>query len=208
MVSVYFGSIGCGKTTVACKLLRKSRKQYDHFFTTFKTLKLKNCHHWQNFDGLGLVTPPEHSLLVDDESGITYNNRKYKSMPQHTIEWYKLSRHYKCDVILMSQAFDDMDITLRRLASEYWYLRRVGPWTLSRQVYKYCMVDENTHQIIDGYRMASVFSAFTSLLAFILRPIPFLNSVFRQQWKLTFRPFYYKYFNSFWHPDLPLVEFE
>ena len=79
MVSVYFGSIGCGKTTVACKLLRKSRKRYDHFFTTFKTLDLKNCHQWQNFEGLGLVTPPEHSLLVDDESGITYNNRKYKS---------------------------------------------------------------------------------------------------------------------------------
>lgn len=204
MISIYFGSPGCGKSTVACKLFRKIMKtnKYKYYYSSFTTnipsvLYMDNLNHL-----LGKCTPPEHSLVIDDEVGISFNNRQYKSMSIQQIEWFKLHRHFKVDYIGMSQAFDDMDITLRRLATEYWYVKKLGPWTLCRRCYKFTTIDDNTHQIIDGYKLANGFSLFTSFFAFILRPIPLLRDVFQQKWTLTFRPFYYKWFDSFAHPKL------
>lgn len=197
MISLYFGSPGAGKTTLACKLMRKKKRKYKQFYSNFEnTLSTKivsNC--------LGNVTPKPKSLVVIDEAGIDFNNRDFKSFPKHCISWFKLHRHYKCDVIVLSQSWDDTDITIRRLATELWYIKRIGFWTLARKVYKYCGVDENTHQIVDGYRLATKFSIITSLLSCI----PFFGIVFRRQWSLTFRPFYYRFFDTYDAPSLPEI---
>lgn len=201
MIRVFFGNIGCGKTTFACRQFHKIEKNdfrleckgkvpiYDHYYANFKTSLAK----YNDLQGLGQWTFPEHSYIIIDEAGIEYNNRKFKSLPQETIAWFKLSRHYKCDVDFISQSWDDMDITIRRLASELWYIKKLGPFTMLRRVYKRVGIDETTHQIVDFYE-------FGKLLPCLL-PYPF----HRDNIKIFLRKPYYKYFNSYDKKDLPVI---
>ena len=198
MIRVFFGSPGCGKTTLACKFLLKKQKDYSHVYGAFAhTVPGAGiC----DFDKLGTWTFPEHSYVADDEAGISFNCRKTGAMPQYTIAYLKYLRHYKVDFDLFSQSWEDIDIIIRRLQAELWYMYRLGPWTLCRRVYKRVMVDKNTHQIIDGYEMPSI-------LWLLLWPLQLLGITDRR-YMLTFRPFYYKYFDSWDAPELPVRTFE
>ena len=121
MITVYFGSPGSGKTTMAVRRLLKERKHYENTFANFET----SAADYDNVSllNLGTWTFPPNSLIQVDEAGIEYNNRKFKSLPQETIQWFKLHRHYRCDVDVWSQSWDDMDITLRRLADRLYYIK-------------------------------------------------------------------------------------
>lgn len=204
MIDIYFGNPGCGKTTEAVKLslmaLRKKKRfkrVYDHAFCNFEQSapKVKSC----DLTDLGLWTFPKWSFVIMDESGIEYNNRFYKTLPKHTIQWFKLYRHYRIDLAFFSQSWEDMDVTIRRLADRLWHMRRIGPFTLIRRVYKYTMVDETTHQIIDGYKMAS-------FLWLLVLPLQWFGIV-PVHFRLTFRPFYYRYFDSYSTPETPVRAF-
>lgn len=188
MIITYFGNPGCGKTTQIAKLLKKNQKYYKH---TTANIQHTVCGSWRCYlDDLGKWTFPPGSFICIDEAGIEYNNRAYKTLPKEAIRYFKTHRHYRHDIAIFSQSFEDMDITLRRLSDQYWYLRKIGPFTLQRRVFKRVMVDERTYQIIDGYTMASplwLFVWFLQLDRGLLPPM----------WKLTFRPFYYKYFDSY-----------
>lgn len=192
MIKIYFGNPGSGKTTLACRIFKKviknpKRYRYKHLYCNFECsladqIDLKNLGEW---------SPPPDSLLIIDEAGIEYNSRKFKSLTQSTISWLKLHRHYKVDVFVISQSWEDMDITIRRLASELWYIRRLGPFTSLHRIYKTCIVDDLSHQIVDGYK-------FGKILHCILPP-PF----HRDNFQIFFRRSYYKYFDSFSRLTLP-----
>lgn len=198
MIRIFFGSPGCGKTTLACKFLKKYQKHYDHTYGAFahQVPGAAVC----NFDQLGEWTFPEYSYVTTDEAGIDFNSRQTLKIPKTMIQYLKLHRHYKVDMDFFSQAWDDIDIVLRRLCVQYWYMYRIGPWTLCRRVYKRVMIDKATHQIIDGYFMPSILW----ILAFPLQLLKLTD----QRYMLTFRPFYYKYFDSWDRPELPINNFE
>ena len=198
MIRTFFGSPGAGKTTLAVKMAIKNRKKYDGVYLNFDH-KIKDgfiC----NLNGLGEWTFSDYSYICIDEAGIEYNSRAYKALPKPAIAWFKKHRHYKCDIDVFSQSWEDMDITIRRLSNELWYIYRIGPWTLSRRIYKRVAVDKNSEQIIDGYKMASMLW----LLVWFLQ---LDKGLFAPKFKLTFRPFYYKYFDSYSKDDLPVGEF-
>lgn len=198
MIITYFGSPGCGKSTLAIKQAFKYKRKYEHHFLNFSHTvpHAAVC----DLTELGLWTFPDHSLIAIDEAGIEFNSRAYKSLPQPAIRWFKKHRHYRCDVCVYSQAWDDMDITIRRLSDQLWYLKKIGPFTLARRVFKRVSVDKNTEQIIDGYHMAS---GLWLLIWFLQLD----GGMFSPKWKLTFRPFYYKYFNSFDKDNIPVKKF-
>ena len=195
MFRLYFGSPGCGKTTFACKQLKdlqskrgKKKYGYKRFYANFENTLCNKI----SLSGLGDWTLPFNSYLAVDEAGIQYNNRKFKSFPQSTIEWCKLHRHYGVDVDFFSQSWEDLDITIRRLVDEIWYLKKVGPFTVVRRIFKKVQVDENTHQIVEGYFLRKFFGI---IFDFIIGLCSF---------KIFLRAPYYKYFDTYDAPMKPI----
>ena len=139
-------------------------------------------------DFIGQFAFPDYSELYIDEAGIDYNNRKYKNLSQNTIEYFKLHRHFKNDIILFSQSWEDTDITLRRLTDELWYMKKKGPFTFCRKLRKAVRVNKETEQIIDGYRFAG--------LLWNLLPPPLHEKTFF----LFYRKPYFKHFDSYFKP--------
>ena len=208
MISIYFGSPGAGKTTLACRAVKKARRRYAYTFTDFGC----NIADFDDVDltGLGNWTFPPNSLLVVDEVGITYNSRKFKTLSQETIKWYKLHRHYGVDCVMMSQSWEDMDVTIRRLADRLYYIRKLGPFTLIRRVYKRVTIDDKTEQIIDGYKMVPMAYLLLRplyLLSYLLLGLGFLVKMIFPKFtevRLIWRRPYYKYFDTHEAPDLPI----
>lgn len=208
MITVYFGSPGSGKTTMACREIYKQQKRYNYTFANFGC----KCADFDDvsLESLGTWTFPKGSYVAIDEAGIEYNNRRFKSLSQETIKWFKLHRHYCCDISVWSQSWEDMDVTLRRLSDRLYYIKKMGPFTLIRRVYKRVTVNKETEQIIDGYKMIS-------MLYLILKPLYYLSylalglgflirAIFPgfDEIKLVLRAPYYKYFNTHAAPDLPV----
>lgn len=207
MITVSFGSPGAGKTTMAVREILKKGRGYAYTFANFGC----KCATVDDVDlsDLGTWTFPPHSLIEIDEAGIEYNNRKFKTLSQDTIKWFKLHRHYQCDVDVWSQSWDDMDVTLRRLADRLYYIKKLGPFTMIRRVYKSVTVDKQTKQIIDGYRMVHMlylllkplyFASFLAFgLGFFLKAILPFDEI-----KIVWRRPYYKYFDTHAAPELPV----
>lgn len=182
MIRLFFGSPGAGKTTLAIKLMKKEiradRRVLSNFDTTIS--EFFDCAALENY------YPPKGSHITVDESGIVFNNRKFKSLPQGTIEYFKLHRHNYNDIDFYSQSYDDTDITIRRLATQYWNVLRLGPLTVCRRYFPRVMVDDKTHQIITGFYKRS--------------PLWQLLPGQPKQFMFCFRPLYYKYFDSYYLP--------
>ena len=179
---MFFGPPRAGKSTLACRTMLFSDYEYNfsNFETNLSTLIPDNF--------LGQFAFPEGSALHFDEAGISFNNRNYKNFSGDAIEYVKLHGHFINDIYLYSQSWEDVDITLRRLVEELWYIKRKGPFTLCRKLRKDVRVNKETEQIIDGYR-------FAGLLWNILPP-PFHEKTIM----FFYRKPYYKHFDSYSRP--------
>lgn len=195
MFRLYFGSPGCGKTTLAVYQIYQDRKckkpLYDYHFANF------DCSIARNFkkEGLGCWTFPPGSYVAFDESGVEFNGRKFKKMSEEFMEWAKEHRHYYVDADFFSQSWSDTDKVIRDLVEEVWHLKRIGPWTLARRIKKKVDIDEQTHQPMDMFYKVKMIKRFLSF--------PFNDRAFF----VIFRPKYYKYFDSHERKNLPVRYF-
>lgn len=188
MIIYVVGLPRSGKTTFACKLIKEALQQGRPVCANFNNTLCPVI------DGnkLGMYTPVRGSLVLLDEAGIEFNSRKYKSFSDYLIKWFKLHGHAEYTVYVFSQSWDDIDVTIRRITDELWFMRRFPFVTVQRRIIKYMDIDSVTHQPIFGYKKSSILQQFL--------PFPF----HRQNIKVCYRPKYYKYFNTHEFPDIPL----
>lgn len=189
VINYIFGSVGSGKTSYLAKLARKYIKRGIDVYTNFP---LKDCYLIED-DMIGKYSF-ENSVILLDECGISYDSRSFSSKDslmkdKSRLQWWKLARHYlqkDCKfgcIYVASQGWDDIDKKIKTLATSYIYLRRsIIPWvSIAIPIYKKCDIDKETHQPIDYFEKSLIID-----------------------WKFIFRPRYYKYFDSFDAPELPV----
>lgn len=207
-LNVYFGVPGSGKTTYAAYLARQAQresivirlcKRFPNPFTNW-ILSGKSWKRaypvWSNVpisgtlrlnakEDLGVHLIQDGKLIID-EAGVEFNNRDYKSFPKPAIKFFKYHRHYGVSVDVFSQSFEDMDVTLRRLAQNFYVVRRsLLPWfVVTKRIRRRVGVDDNSHQLVDAYSFG----------------LPVLDS------KWIFCPPLWRMFNSYDFDPLPEKE--
>lgn len=204
VLNVYFGVPGSGKTTFAAYLARQSAKEsrviawarehpgpfsekllasrfFKRAMPVYSNVPITGAYKLSPQEDIGKVMICGGKVIID-EAGIEYNNRNFKSFPPDAVYWYKYHRHYECSVDVFSQSYEDMDITLRRLAQNYYVVRKsILPFFITcKKIRRKVGIDDNTHQIIDKYFF-----------------VPLLGS------KRVFCPPLWKLFNSFSRRELP-----
>ena len=210
IVNVYFGVPGSGKTTFAAHLtkwalhenviIRWCRKHNNWLsqrilnskylkrrIDVFSNVPITGAYKLDAKTDIGKYMIQDAKLIID-EAGIEYNNRDYKSFSKDAIYFYKYHRHYETSVDIFSQSYDDMDITLRRLAQNFYVVRKslVPFCVVARRIRRKVGVDEQTKQIADLYSMG----------------VPIIDS------KRIFSPPLWKMFNSYSRKELPKKEWE
>lgn len=176
-----FANIGAGKTTLLARYaqreLKKIKKGKSKYKYVISNTPISGVTYIPKIRKLLQNSCPENTLILVDEAGIVWNNRKMK-ITDEEIEYIKLIRHYQSKIIAISQSHEDVDITIRRLYTNIYLLNKVLPITLLRPIKKYVTIDKETEQIVDGYKFR------------------FINS-----WGILYRRRYYNCFDTYWKPD-------
>lgn len=164
IITVWFGVPGAGKTTMAAYLCKgdiqtfnkavrsKRRRRRKYRDIPVANVPIKGARVLDAAKDLGIYNVSDCRVIID-EASIEFNNRKFKELPQHVIKWFKLHRHYCTQIDVFSQSYDDMDITIRRLAQRYYHLRKsILPFCVSyRRIKRVVGIDKETRQIVDQY---------------------------------------------------------
>lgn len=189
-VTRYFGLPGCGKTTTLAALAVKA----------FRSGRYRNVYSNVHLSVHGVICIPfeffgkyelRDCLFLIDEAMIVCGDRDHKNFGKEKLKEFMMHRHKDCDIVLFSQEADGVDKKIRSITDRMFYVKKgifLGHWfsTIYRIPYDVMFPESGDciGDIIMGYK----------------RP-PILARLFA---KKLFRPFYYKYFDS-WESD-PLPE--
>ena len=186
MIKAYFGVPGCGKSTTLVKEYKKNRKKYDYIYTI--NLKIKD---------VPMITKEDlekykfkNTLILWDEITMDADNREFKSFSKSLRDFFILHRHLGCDIIYATQNFENVDKKVRDLTCELWYMQKsvvplLGQFTTTKRIYRTININEHTSELTLGYRFCN-----------------FVESIFVSNFKIIFRPRFYKYFDT--HDELNL----
>lgn len=186
MIKAYFGVPGSGKSTILVKEYKKNRKKYDYVYTI--NLQIR---------GVPMITKEDlekykfkNTLILWDEITMDADNREFKSFSKALRDFFILHRHLGCDIIYATQNFENVDKKVRDLTSELWYMQKsviplFSQFTSAKRIYRTININEHTSDLTLGYRFCN-----------------FVESLFVSNFKLTFRPRFYKYFDT--HDELSL----
>lgn len=187
MITAYFGVPGCGKTTLLAKFAKKElkkikrgRSKYTRIYSNFYC---KGCYRieYANLQDFKMYD----CLILLDELAMDADNRNFKTFNADFRNFFILHRHLGIDIIYATQNFNMVDLKIRNLTQELWYMSKsvipfIGSFTRARRIFRSIHISEFDGDLTLGYRFPN-----------------FLEAIFTPCVKLCFRPFYYKMFNSF-----------
>lgn len=136
-------------------------------------------------DDIGICHFPPYSVILIDEIGLLFNNRNFKTFPEHVLQYFKLQGHYKHLVIVASQAFD-FDKKIRDLVDQVGLIDKYRfDFTRIRWVNRKLVLTEP-----HGEEPSSITEQFVF-------QFPLFGG-----WSFIYRPLYYPFFDSYDAPKL------
>lgn len=167
-------------------------RHYDVIYSTDETI---NDTVYVPYENVGLFRPTWNSLFLFEECGIGFDSRNFKNLPKHAKRFFAMHRHCGVDIFAVSQTAD-VDKALRCRAEVIFLGSKLGQFTLLRKVIFQIDVDEQTHEIVEGYYKIAPLVYIWQLLTCKLpwhkkAKIPFTRSLW------FYRKPYYKHFDSF-----------
>lgn len=174
-----FGAKGCGKSTYLMKLALKYQRQG---VVVYSTEPIPGTYHIDPGD-VGYCELDPGSVLLIDEVSLLWHSRDFKTFPKEIREWFKLQRHRKVAVYMVSQSYD-VDKSLRDLCDQLYLLeRRFRVFSYGKRISKNWVLNNSTAEAPSNIAENMVFDP---LLLFWAGSRMF-----------TFIPKYAKYFDSF-----------
>lgn len=180
MIKAYFGVPGCGKSTTLVKEYRKNRKKYKNVYTI--NIDIKGCKRItkEDLERYKFID----SLILWDEITMDADNREFKTFSKELRDFFILHRHLGCDIIYVTQNFENVDKKIRDLTSELWYMSKsvvplLREFTTSKRIYRNININEHTSELTLGYRFCN-----------------FIESIFVSNFNIVLRRKYYKYYDS------------
>lgn len=142
-------------------------------------------------DDIGIAHFPPYSVILIDEIGLLYNNRNFKTFPEHVLQYFKLQGHYKHLVIVASQAFD-FDKKIRDLVDLVGMIDKYRfNLTRIRWVARHLVLTE-----AHGEEPSSIVEQFKF-------QFPLFGG-----WYFLYRPLYYPFYDSYEAPELEKKKFK
>lgn len=197
MITGYFGVPGAGKTTLLTKkamqaLKAKNSKLPD--FLNYLLKKRKYSHIYTNFycEGCEKIDFKDlgkfkiyNSLIILDELAMDADNRKFKEFSNEIRDFFILHRHLGNDIIYATQSYEAVDLKIRFLTQELWYMSKsvvpfCNQFTVCKRIYRNININEHTSELTMGYRFCN-----------------FLEALFVSNVQIVFRRKYYSKFDSF-----------
>lgn len=195
------GLPGSGKTTQLTKIALRHIRNKKTFFNNvyidggwnvYSTFDIPGTIPFK-IEEFGTFIPTGNSLLIIDEVGIHWDNRKFKNFLAKDRDFFKFHRRYHTKIVLASQS-TDFDKKIRDLCDEIYIMSCLfGVFSISRRVKKKITISNSQinneevnkagGDIIEEYRFAGLPS-------------------------ITFVPRYVEYFNSFEAPYLRSLQRE
>ena len=207
-LNVYFGVPGSGKTTYAAYLAKAAQREsiiirlcrrcpcrftnwilngnsWKRAYPVWSNVPIAGTLRLNAREDIGVHMIQDGKMIID-EAGVEFNSRNYKTFPQTAIKFFKYHRHYGVSVDVFSQSFEDMDVTLRRLAQNFYVVRKtfIPFFITTKRIRRRVGIDDKTHQICDAYAFG----------------LPILDT------KRIFCPPLWKMFNSYDFEELPEKE--
>lgn len=178
---ILIGKKGSGKTTLSVKIAQKFLKLH---WAVFSDSPIFDCFKL-DVDWLGRRDFPENSLIIVDEGGITFDNRKYSSFSDELRNFFVLQRHKKVYVIILSQSFN-VDKKIRDLTDGiYVVVNYFNVFSVAKKVHK-------------GIGLSSDQDGCGNIAETYSWELPF-------NWMYAFIPRWIYFFDSFIAPELPKV---
>lgn len=183
-----FGKKGAGKSLYLVKMMLKYKRRGWHVYTDMMDVNIPDVRLISSSD-LANFRPEPHSALFLDEVGITYDNRKFKTLPDGIRDFYKFLRKMECTCYMCSQSYD-VDKKIRDTVDDMALLMSLGGVVglyrpIKRQITLVEPTAEGEARIADRLRFKSIFS-----------------------WKFTYFPKYMKYFDTKSMPERELLPYE
>lgn len=189
-----FGKKGCGKTTfITKKAWQLCNKGVQVYLDAPVSFEHENLHIFNPKEFGQKAFPPE-SVIFMDEVGITFDNRKFKNLPDCVRDYFKYQRHYKNTIYMFSQDFD-VDIKIRKL-TDYMYLmeNKMNVFSVARRIRRTIDIvqatGESESRIVDNLEFVPVWMSLFGVKTMIV----------------TYIPKWVNKFNSFNVDDLPFFE--
>lgn len=154
LVTIIIGQKRAGKSTYACKIARAVQKLKSKGITCYCNYPVRGTKmlplHRDKYGRLTLDKDTfyrmdlSNSVVIIDEAAGIWNARSHKNFTEIDSNFFNCLGHIGCQVFLICQFIDMIDLNLRRSAGEVWYCRKLPLFFsgITKVERSYCSVEK------------------------------------------------------------------